>query len=303
MNQKPAFFIVGAPKCGTTALYQYLKQHPQIYLPQKELYFFGSDFTFRHPRPTLSYYLSLFKEAQPEQVCGEASVWYLYSANAAAQIHAFNPDAKIIIMLRNPVQMLYSLHSQQVYEGNENLPVFEDALLAEPIRRKGKLLPSLIGCPYEGLYYSEVARYAPQVKRYLEQFGTDKVKVIIYDDFAANAAEIYRQTLQFLGVDDTFTVNPKRINPNKTIKNQTLRNLLKSRPPALVTLVKVLLPSVKLRKWLQGKLWAMNTRYEDRKPINPDTKSFLEKAFYADIAALSTLLHRNLEHWVNNNSH
>lgn len=302
MNPKPSFFIVGAPKCGTTALYFYLKQHPQLYLPQKELYFFGSDFTFRHPRPSLQYYGSLFTSALPAQLCGEASVWYLYSKKAAEEIFAFNPNAKIIIMLRNPVQMLYALHSQQIYEGNENLPVFEEALLAEPLRRRGKMLPPLIGCPYEGLYYSDVARYTPQVSRYLNVFGPDRVKIILYDDFAANAAAVYQQALEFLGVDAGFTVATKRINPNKTIKYPLLRNLLKYRSAAWVKVVKTLLPSKKARKWVQNKLWAANTQYEERKPLDPQTQAFLEQAFTPDIAALSRLLNRNLMHWVAGNT-
>ncbi|QQS28716.1 MAG: sulfotransferase domain-containing protein [Sphingobacteriales bacterium] len=297
-NRTPSFFIAGAPKCGTTAMYEYLKQHPQIFLPDKELYFFGSDFTFREPRPKLEYYLSLFADAAPDLICGEASVWYLYSKNAAKEIKQFNPGSKIIIMLRNPVQMLYSLHSQQVYEGNENIPVFEDALMAEGARRKGVQIPPLIGCPVEGLYYSEVVRFTPQLKRYFEVFGREQVKVIIYDDFAKDAALIYKQTLQFLGVDDTFTVNAKRINPNKKIKYPFLRNFLKKRDQRLIRLVKVLLPSKSLRSWIQKKLWSVNTRYVERQPINPETKQLLQQAFKKDIEELSQLLDRNLMHWV-----
>lgn len=299
---KPSFFIVGAPKCGTTALYAYLKQHPQVFMPAKELYYFGSDFTFQYPRAQLSYYLSLFKPATPGQLCGEASVWYLYSKNAAKEIKQFNPDAKIIIMLRNPIQMLYSLHSQQVYEGNENIPVFEQALLAEPLRRQGKLIPPLIGCPYEGLYYSDVANYAPQVARYIAEFGADNVLIIIYDDFAANAAHVYEQTLHFLGIDPTFTVTPRRINPNKTARFAWLRNLLKFRPPWLVRVVKVLLPSKKLRTALQNKLWSVNTQYQPRPPMNPNTLAFLQTAFKPKIAALSQLLNQNLSHWAADNT-
>lgn len=297
-NRTPSFFIAGAPKCGTTAMYEYLKQHPQIFLPDKELYFFGSDFTFREPRPKLEYYLSLFADAAPDLICGEASVWYLYSKNAAKEIKQFNPGSKIIIMLRNPVQMLYSLHSQQVYEGNENIPVFEDALMAEGARRKGVQIPPLIGCPVEGLYYSEVVRFTPQLKRYFEVFDREQVKVIIYDDFAKDAALIYKQTLQFLGVDETFTVNAKRINPNKKIKYPFLRNFLKKRDQRLIRLVKVLLPSKSLRSWIQKKLWSVNTRYVERQPINPETKQLLQQAFKKDIEELSQLLDRNLMHWV-----
>jgi len=298
LNRTPSFFIAGAPKCGTTAMYEYLKQHPQIFMPDKELYFFGSDFTFREPRPKLEYYLTLFADAAPDLICGEASVWYLYSKNAAKEIKQFNPGSKIIIMLRNPVQMLYSLHSQQVYEGNENIPVFEDALMAEGARRKGVQIPPLIGCPVEGLYYSEVVRFTPQLKRYFEVFDREQVKVIIYDDFAKDAALIYKQTLQFLGVDDTFTVNAKRINPNKKIKYPFLRNFLKKRDQRLIRLVKVLLPSKSLRSWIQKKLWSVNTRYVERQPINPETKHLLQQAFKKDIEELSQLLDRNLMHWV-----
>ncbi len=295
---KPSFFIVGAPKCGTTAMYEYLRVHPKIFMPEKEVYFFCKDLTFREPRPSMSYYLSLFADADPGLLCGEASIWYLYSKTAALELKQFNPDAKIIIMLRNPIQMLYSLHSQLFYGGSENIPVFEDALEAEPQRRKGELIPPLIGGPHQALYYSEVAKYAQQVARYINVFGKEQVRVIVYDDFAKDSALVYRQTLQFLGLDDTFSVDTKRINPNKTIKYPVLRDLLIKRSPWLIKTVKLLLPSKKLRTWVQNNLWAINTKYVERPPMNPDTKAFLQQAYKSDVAELSQLLDRNLMHWV-----
>src|SRR5438093_1590857 len=109
----PTFFIVGAPRCGTTALYTYLRQHPDLFLPEnKEPHFFGSD--LYHPGfvRNLDEYLSLFLEAGNKKRAGEASVWYLYSRNAAAEIMAFCPSARIIAMLRNPVDMMYSNYCQ-----------------------------------------------------------------------------------------------------------------------------------------------------------------------------------------------
>ena len=138
--KKPNFFIVGAAKCGTTSLYRYLRQHPDVFMPeQKEPNFFGSDLSYRFPRISQARYLSCFAKAKGETRIGEATTIYLYSEKAAEEIKAFSPEAKIIIMLRNPVDVLYSYHSQQLYSGNEDIPDFEEALRAE-VDRLGRLL-------------------------------------------------------------------------------------------------------------------------------------------------------------------
>ncbi len=295
---KPNFFIVGAPKCGTTALYEYLLKHPEVYMPAKELYYFGDDFTFRSPRPSLAYYLSLFKNAPAAATCiGEASVWYLYSKTAAQAIKDFQPSAKIIIMLRNPVSMLYSLHSQQVYSGNETIANFEAALLAETARRQGNNIPPYIGCPYEALYYSQVGRYYEQVKRYLTVFGKEQVHIVLLNDFAKNTNQAYAEVLRFLEIDDTFTTDFTPVNTNKKIRNSLLRDFLKSRPPFLIKVSKVLLPSRKLRLWLQAKLWSINTQTTKRPPMEDATKRFLQQAHQQDIMQLQTLIQRDLSAW------
>jgi hypothetical protein len=296
--KKPSFFIIGAPKCGTTALYDYLQQHPAIWFPRKELYFFGSDFTFKHPRPTLAYYLSLFDDAPHHAtLLGEASVWYLYSQKAAAEIKAFNPDAKIIALLRRPADMLYSLHSQQLYAGNEDISNFEQALAAEADRRAGKRLPPHIGCPYEGLYYSQVPRYTEQLQRYINAFGSENVHIILFDDLISRTADVYAQTLQFLGLSADFQADFKQVNPNKVVRSVWWRNLLKQRPPWLVKTVKTLLPSRLLRERLQKKLWAINTREVPRQALSPLTKQQLNQQFADEIGQLSQLLGRDLSNW------
>src|SRR6266545_5937438 len=160
--RRPDFFIVGAPKCGTTALNDYLKDHPEIFISaRKELHFFGSDLVFRGPRRiTEQEYLSFFAPARHEKRLGEASVWYLYSQQAAAEIKAFSPAARIIIMLRNPVDMMYSLHSQRLYNGRETISDFAKALATEEMHgrkewdRKGALNAV-------GFSYREAATYTP----------------------------------------------------------------------------------------------------------------------------------------------
>lgn len=297
---KPCFFIVGAPKCGTTAMYDYLQQHPNIWLPRKELYFFGSDFTFQHPRPTESYYLSLFADAPTTAtLIGEASVWYLYSQRAATEIKAFNPNAKIIAMLRNPTDMIYSLHSQQLYAGNEDIANFEQALAAESDRQTGRRLPPHIGCPYQGLYYSQVPRYTEQLKRYFDVFGRKNVQVILFDEFVQDTAAIYHQTLQFLGLNADFYPEFKQVNPNKTVRSATWRNLLKQRPTWLIKTAKTLLPSRRLRQQLLDRLWAVNTRYTTRPTMPIHIRQHLQKMFADEVKLLANLLQKDLTHWLN----
>src|ERR1700686_4114710 len=174
--RKPDFFMVGAPKCGTTALYRCLQAHPDIFVPErKEPHHFGTDLYSPTYVRNLDEYLSLFAGAEEKKRVGEASVWYLYSKCAAAEIRAFHPHASVIMMLRNPVDMLYSLHSQHLYNGTEEIVDFADALSAEADRKKGRRLPE--GVPaVERLFYREVAKYRDQVGRYLRAFGSANVK-------------------------------------------------------------------------------------------------------------------------------
>ena len=143
-RKKPNFFIVGAPKCGTTSMNAYLKQHPDIFVPErKELHYFGSDLAFQRDSFLEEAYSKHFENWEDQKVGGEASAWYLYSERAAEEIHQFNSDAKIIIMLRNPADMVHAHHSQAMYVGGESITNFDEALDAEEGRRNGTIaLPS-----------------------------------------------------------------------------------------------------------------------------------------------------------------
>src|SRR5262245_29668254 len=128
--RKPDFFIVGAPKCGTTAIFEYLAPHPEVFLAPKEPHFFGSDIrSIRQVNE--AEYLKLFGSAENELRLGDASVFYFYSNVAPQEIREFSPDARIIISLRNPVDMVYSLHSQLVFSLEDEIEDFETALRAE----------------------------------------------------------------------------------------------------------------------------------------------------------------------------
>jgi len=296
----PNFFIVGAPKCGTTALYHYLKQHPEIYLPgEKELHFFGSDLDLRVNRPNRSQYLSLFADAKDEKRVGEASVWYLYSKNAAAEIKEFNPSAAIIIMLRNPVDMLYSLHSQFLYNGNENISDFRSALDAENDRKRGLRIPGSV-IHVAGLFYRETVKYAEQVERYFRIFGKENVHVIIYDDFARDTAAAYRNTCDFLGVANDFTPHMRVINPNKKVRSTVLRRFL-TRPPSWSRKVgSLLIPRRHVRDSLKKTLSQFNTQYTSRAPMEAELRRILAREFIPEMEKLSMLLDKDLSRWCRN---
>ncbi len=296
--RRPDFVIVGAPKSGTTAMYEYLRAHPQLFLPErKEVRFFGSDLDVRD-RPTLTVeeYLAHFAPADPAQLVGTAYVWYLFSSRAAAEIHAFAPDVRIIAMLRNPVEMVWSLHSEHLFNGNEDLDDFTAALDAEPDRRAGRRIPPHAHLP-QGLLYSEVPRYAEQLERCIAVVGRDRVHVILYDDFARDVRGTYRQLLGFLGVDPNFTPGSFAvINANKRTRSEWFRHFL-ARPPELPRrLIRRLVPAP-LRRSAYERAKRLNVSAARRAPMPAATRERLRRQFAPEVARLSALLDRDLSDW------
>lgn len=300
----PNFFIVGAPKSGTTAMNEYLDRHPDIFMAVKELHYFGSDLDlsrYRFRPKTLAEYLSHFKHAGDKARIGESSVWYLFSKLAAREIKEHFPSTSIIIMLRNPVEMIYSLHSQFLWDGNEDIDDFHEALSAMPDRLSGNRLPRTCYFP-QGLQYLEVARYAEQVRRYIQTFGRENVHVIIYDDFRNNAAGEYRKTLQFLGMRDDFLPTLTPVNTNKRPRIYALRNFL-VRPPDQV----MWMPRKVVPRRVRWKIWSIMSRLnsirEERQPLDPEIRRKLQECFRPDIERLSELLERDLLYWVSHEAY
>lgn len=296
-TRKPDFFIIGAPKCGTSAMYEYLKAHPDIFMPAyKEPHFFAKDFVGqRHERfRKEADYFALFNAAHGEKRVGEASVWYLYSRCAAEEIHRFDPNARIIAMLRNPVDMLYSLYHQLYYTRNEDLPTFEDALAAEPDRKAGKQLPSGLCIMVESLYYRETAKFSEQLSRYFNCFPREQMHVIIHDDLRDDTPGVYRRTLEFLDVDANFTTDFAPVNTNKYYRNERIQDFLLMPPAWIMRLGKAILPVARPIYW---KLRAVNHTIEKRPPMNPELRAQLQREFLPEVERLSELLNRDLTHW------
>lgn len=287
--RKPNFFIVGAPKCGTTAMQDYLSQHPDIFMPKiKEIHYFGSDLRLEGPA-TLEDYLSLFKEATEEKRVGETSVWYLYSKLAAQEIKRFNPQAQIIVMLRDPVDKIHSNHSYALYRGNEKIADLGAALDDEEDRRNNPHLS-------RGPLYRDSLGYTEQVKRYVDIFGWDSLHVIIYDDLKNDVSGTYRGVLEFLGVRLDFEPEFRIINSNKRPRSRALQNFILRPPQSIKALGKSALP-LPLRHRIIGKLNSLNARRESRPPMDPELRKRLREEFVPEVERLSEFLGRDLSHW------
>ncbi len=281
---------------------EYLAAHPDFFMAQKEMNVFGADLKFcpQFYRRDQEAYLAAFEGWSSQRRGGDASVWYLMSEKAAEEIKAFNPGARIIIMLREPSEMLYSLYYQFRFDGNEHLPTFEEALAAEGDRRAGRRIARQTYFP-QGLIYRETARYTEQVRRYFEIFGRSRVHVILYDDFAADVEASYRSTLEFLELDSSrIETDFKVINGNKTVKNSAIRALLGDRlvrSTALAVARKLPRPIFTMLHDLERRVWKMNERPVRRPQLDPALRAELRREFAPEVEKLSRLLGRDLTHW------
>jgi hypothetical protein len=216
----PDFFIVGHPKSGTTALYEMLRQHPQIYMPAiKEPRFFASDMRprFQPPRShvlprTLEEYLALFDGALAGQRVGEASPSYLWSRTAARRIAEMQPGARIIAILREPTSFLRSLHLEFLRSHVETERDLGKAIALQDARRQGRRVPRRSHRP-QLLQYTDQVRYVDQLRRFHERFPREQVLVLIYEDFRADNQATLQSVLRFLDVDQRYPITVKDVHP------------------------------------------------------------------------------------------
>ena len=294
--KKPNFFIVGAPKCGTTAMNDYLAKHPQVFMAQKEVLHFGKDLK---PGLHLSEeeYLRLFEKAGEQKIVGEASVWYLFSKTAAAEIKAFSPNAKILIMLRDPVEVLYSMHSQHLYNGNEDVNDFETAINLDDERKKGDNLPDAVDF-LELPPYKDSVLFYEQVKRYLDVFGKENVHIVLYEDFIKDTPKVFNETLQFLGVTSNHNVTFQIVNANKKISSLSLHRFIKKPPKSLKKIARAIIPAKKIRHHLMLIILNANIKVAKRKKMNVKLQSELRSFFAEDILKLANIINRDLSPWL-----
>lgn len=295
--KKPNFFIIGAPKSGTTSLSEYLRTHPNIFISTpKEPQYFASDFSKRAV-PRLDLYLSLFEGANSDlhKAVGEASVCYILSRVAVSEILKFNPNAKFIVMLRKPIELVQSLHSQMVFRGLENVTDFELAWRAGAERKEGKQIPRYC---YESkwLMYSDWGMLGEQVERLFATTTRERVKIILFEDFIGDMSRTYEDVLKFLGVPSDGRKNFPKINANKRVKYKKAQRGL--------VFIENIWRSVKPRLGLSkgfgfhSRLSLFNSEQAERKQIPDELYNELRSLYYQDVVKLSKLIGRDLSHWL-----
>ncbi|PSJ23336.1 hypothetical protein CVH10_00275 [Halomonas sp. ND22Bw] len=275
MNQQH-LFIVGAPKCGTTALASYLSEHPDIFIsnPKEPLFYLDE----RDPNRKIKderHYQSLFKNAETEKVVGEASVWYLYSNTALRRIKEEYPSAKIVIMVREPVGFVASLHAQQYFGGWEKEKDLRKAWVRERAKFEsldfGKI-ETLDSLPEWRLLYPELMNHHKYVIKYKRAFGEGQVLVVDQSELKRDVRSVYEDVLEFLGVESDDREKFSVINSNKSPRSLFFRDFLLwlNRQYWLVNIARVIKSTFGINSLgLYKKLRALNLSEESRPPV-PD---------------------------------
>jgi len=301
----PGAFIIGQPKSGTTALYEMLKQHPQIFMPdRKEPRFFVEEMLHRDaPRPggtpkTMEEYLTWFEDAEPGQLIAEASPWYLWSPTAPARIAQARPDARLIAILREPASQIRSLHLELVQLYVETETDLRRAIALEGPRGEGRELPRRTYWP-NVLKYGEQANFVDQLRRYDELFAPEQILVLIYDDFRKDNEGTLRRVLAFLGVDEDFPLPVKNANPTVRVRSRRMHELVHAVSVGhgpLSNAVKAVVKALTPRPLRRRALYATQKKLVWTEPAPPDPELMreLRRRFKPEVVALSEYLGRDL---------
>jgi hypothetical protein len=224
------FFILGAPKCGTTSLYHYLRAHPHVFMSsRKEHHFYASDLPDLQQTRRRERYLAHFAKAPNGSIVGEASTWYLFSDLAVPRILDEYPDAKLIACVRNPIEMAPALHAELVYRLREDVEDFETAWQLQTARRQGQFLPSLLVAA-KMVQYGEICKLGAQVQRLLKGARDKRVKIVLFDDFRCDPRATYIDILHFLKIADDGRTEFPVYNENKISRSKFVARMM-MRPP------------------------------------------------------------------------
>lgn len=291
----PNFFIIGAPKCGTTALSEYLRQHPAIFFSDpKEPHFFNSDFGNRFTT-SLDSYLQCFEGASDAHLAvGEGSVLYLSSRVAIPGVLSLQPEARFIVMVRNPVDMAYSWHSQALYAFGEDEYDFERAWRLQEYRRRGEAIPRFCKEP-KVLLYGDLCKVGSQLQRLYEVVPPDRVKVVFFEDFVNKTKQSYESVLRFLGVPSDGRMEFPRENSNKRFRSVWLESMLRFGAAAWAQTKESLHLDIRLR--LAERVRRLNTAVVERGELPQHFREELNAFFREDVETLSDLTGRDLSHW------
>jgi sulfotransferase family protein len=294
----PNFLIIGAQKSGTSAIYAYLSQHPQVFASEiKEPAFFafeGAQRIFAGPDDAragryivrdLERYRRLFRTVGDRARAGEASSIYMYAPQAAERIRHYIPNAKLIAVLRDPVDRAYSAYRHLVRDGRETLS-FEEGLAAEPSRTAANWHPIF--------HYKQRGFYYAQLRRYFELFSREQIAVYTYDEFKADPRALLKSMFVFLDIDPDFQPDMSVRHNVSGIPKSRLLHAIIGRPSRAKDLVKRLLPAGAQR--LHAALMRRNIVVTEPR-IAPETERALQEEYREDIVQLESLIGRDLSAW------
>ena len=282
---KPNFFIVGAPRSGTTSMYHYLKAHPEIFMSvEKEPgYFADDDFETYKVFNTEESYLKLFDSARTHKIVGEASTTYLSSKLAAKRISEFNPDSKILIMLRKPVEFMYALHFERLHRNFTSRTFLQEL----EVQSKGESSVDYLRLVYD---------WPSAIKRFIGQFGEQNIKVVIFEEFVKDPPFLYREVLKFLKVEDNnFKPSFDIYNQNKSAQQGMLSMLVKSGLYNEIKKAKKILYSNPALYNAISKFVA--PKFEKRPEMDSDLRKKLTKKFKPTVKEIEKIMHDKISSW------
>jgi len=297
---RPNFFIVGAPKCGTTSLITYLNFHPEVFVPEETgLYFFCEDFPALRTITSVDDYTRRFAEQRGDcRAYGESSAIYIYSRPGLQRMRAFNPAARLIIMLRRPLEMIHSFHGQLLYDLDEDEPDFQRAWRLQEARRNGAHLPPHCRHP-RLLQYADIGKLGKYVGQVLEIFPRDQVHFIFFEEFTTRTDQVYQETLSFLGLRSYSLPDYPPQNVSKRHASRVISTLTRRPPPLLLSAADRLKRLLRIRRLhiLDFLNW-LNVRKQQRDELPEAFRRELLAEFRSDIQLTAQLTGRDLAHWL-----
>ncbi len=290
--KEPNFFIIGAPKCGTTSLARWLSQHPEVFMsPVKEPHYFSDDFPLGNFRAYEDYQALFSYVSHSHKAVGEASVWYLRSRVAVPKIEKYTPSARYIVMLRNPVEMAPSLHWQVLFSGDETVKDFKKAWGLQDQREAGVSIPKKVRC--NGVVnYRSACKLGEQLTQLYGVVGRDRVLPIFLEDLQKDIHCEWARILRFLDVSywNDLDFKPENratewsmpwVREIARVYRKTL-NWANIKPLGLGIFSQLKKLAIREAKW---------------KPLDEELRRRLVHEFRDDIEIIENLTGRNLDHW------
>jgi len=293
MTKRPNFLILGAPKCGTTSLANWLSEHPAIFMCKpKEPHFFNTDYHSTDRPSTLTAYEALFASADDRHLgVGEASTGYLRSEVAVPAILDFAPNARFVVCLRNPVEMAVSVYAQLLKTGREFEKSFERAWNLQESRRRGAGIPWLCKEP-KVLQYGYTCALGSQVEALLRHVARERVQFVLLESMAKDPRRVYLRVLEHLCVPDDGRVHFPVENERKVPRARLVTAALHS---ARQLGGAIGLPT---RTGFGGLAMRLVSRPPEAQALSPEMRAKLNAFFEPEIHLLAQILDRDLSHWL-----